>query len=114
MTRKITPARLDEIEAVALAAMDSTRSLGKWTAVHDCVDDFQPGQVAQAQGSPRVAQHIAMMDPATTLALVAEVRELRAKVERATTIARRFDKRDPMWRDMHYAAKVMRALEEEA
>lgn len=45
--------------------------------------------------------------------VAARIEKAEAKVERATTIARRFDKRDPMWRDMHYAAKVMRALEEE-
>lgn len=60
----------------------------------------------------RVAAHIATFDPPTVLALIARLREAEAKVERATTIARRFDKRDPMWRDMRYAAKVMRALEE--
>ena len=86
MTRKLTPDQLDEIEEAALAAMDSIRSLGRWTAAHDCVDDFHTGKVAQAQGSPRVAQHIAMMDPDTTFDLVAEVRELRAKVERVREI----------------------------
>ena len=117
MTRKITPAQLDEIEATAKKATP-----GEW--VHD---EF--GEVHGSNGeslffgdaagyalpiSRAIAEHIAMMDPATTLALIAEVRELRAKLERANTIARRFDKRDPMWRDMRYAAKVMRALEEEA
>lgn len=85
MNVKITPAQLDEIEATA-----KERVQREW---------FEPGR---------------SFEPEVVLALVAEVRELRAKVERATTIARRFDKRDPMWRDMHYAAKVMRALEEEA
>ena len=51
MTRKITPAQLDEIEATAKDEMDSG-----W--------------------------RIVLMNPAATLALVAEVRELRAKVER--------------------------------
>ena len=85
MTRKLTPAQLDEIEATAKGATP-----GEW--VHD---EF--GEVLGSNGeslffgdaagyglpiSRAIAEHIAMMDPATTLALVAEVRELRAKVGR--------------------------------
>lgn len=89
MTRKITPAQLDEIEATAKGATP-----GEW--VHD---EF--GEVLGSNGeslffgdaagyglpiSRAIAAHVAMMDPATTLALVAEVRELRAKVERVRGI----------------------------
>lgn len=116
MTRKITPAQLDEIEAAARAATD-----GPWSVVRDDEIDSPEGPLLAGLlvGDCGVVRwthdaiHIAAFDPPTALALIAEVREWRAKVERATTIARRFDKRDPMWRDMHYAAKVMRALEEE-
>lgn len=91
MTRKLTPDQLDEIEA---AAKDATP--GEW--VHD---EF--GEVRGSDGeslffgdaaghalpiSRAIAEHIAMMDPATTLALVAEVRELRAKVERVRELHR--------------------------
>lgn len=89
MTRKLTPAQLDEIEAAAKEATP-----GEW--VHD---EF--GEVHGSNGeslffgdaagyalpiSRAIAEHIAMMDPATTLALVAEVRELRAKVERVREV----------------------------
>ena len=57
MTRKLTPAQLDEIEATAKDEMDSG-----W--------------------------RIVLMNPAATLALVAEVRELRAKVERVRELHR--------------------------
>ena len=93
MTRKLTPTRLDEIEAAAKKATP-----GEW--VHD---EF--GEVRGSNGeslffgdaagyalpiSRAIAEHVAMMDPATTLALVAEVRELRAKVERVREVHRRF------------------------
>ena len=89
MTRKLTPARLDEIEAAAKKATPS-----EWA--HD-----EDGEVLGSNGeslffgdaagyglpiSRAIAEHVAMMDPATTLALVAEVRELRAKVERVREI----------------------------
>ena len=85
MTRKLTPDQLDEIEAAAKKATP-----GEWAH-----DEF--GEVLGSNGeslffgdaagyglpiSRAIAAHVAMMDPATTLALVAEVRELRAKVER--------------------------------
>ena len=93
MTRKLTPAQLDEIEAAAKKATP-----GEW--VHD---EF--GEVRGSNGeslffgdaagyalpiSRAIAEHVAMMDPATTLALVAEVRDLRAKVERVREVHRRF------------------------
>ena len=81
----LTPAQLDEIEAAAKKVTP-----GEWAH-----DEF--GEVRGSNGeslffgdaagyalpiSRAIAEHVAMMDPATTLALVAEVRELRAKVER--------------------------------
>lgn len=89
MSDNLTPAQLDEIEAAANMATP-----GEW--VHD---EF--GEVRGSDGEPlffgdaagyglpisrAIAEHVAMMDPATTLALVAEVRELRAKVERVRGI----------------------------
>ena len=83
MTRKLTPAQLDEIEAVAKKA-DSEVS---W-AVETRGIEVRIPQVVSHQGllDPDDAEHVAMMDPATTLALVAEVRELRAKVERVREV----------------------------
>ena len=88
MTRKLTPAQLDEIEATAKKA--HAQPWGRsWesrvddadchTVVHDSECVIHIADVTQGGAD---AAHIAMMDPATTLALVAEVRELRAKVER--------------------------------
>ena len=91
MTRKLTSDQLDKIEAAANMATP-----GEW--VHD---EF--GEVRGSNGeslffgdaagyalpiSRAIAEHVAMMDPATTLALVAEVRELRAKVERVRELHR--------------------------
>ena len=75
MTRKITPAQLDEIEE---AAKEERRSEWRWPKF----DDLE--QVNGHVGAH--SRHIAMMDPSTTLALVAEVRELRAKVERVREV----------------------------
>lgn len=87
MTRKLTPAQLDEIEATAKKA---TR--GPWEVIPATFEEGRriktPAYELMAVDidAPYLdradAEHIAMMDPATTLALVAEVRELRAKVER--------------------------------
>jgi len=89
MSDNLTPDQLDEIEAAAKKATP-----GEW--VHD---EF--GEVRGSNGeslffgdaagyalpiSRAIAEHIATMDPATTLALVTEVRELRAKVERVRGI----------------------------
>ena len=83
MTRKLTPDQLDEIEAAAKKATP-----GEWAH-----DEF--GEVLGSNGeslffgdaagyglpiSRAIAAHVAMMDPATTLALVAEVRELRSRL----------------------------------
>lgn len=87
MTRKLTPAQLDEIEATAKKAGDEV----SW-AVETRGIEVRIPQVVSYQGllDPDDAAHIAMMNPTTTLALVAEVRELRAKVERVREVHRRF------------------------
>ena len=87
MTRKLTSAQLDEIEAAAKKATP-----GEW--VHD-----EDGEVRGSNGeslffgdaagyglplSRAIAEHVAMMDPATTLALVARVKDLEAQAEGAT------------------------------
>lgn len=87
MTRKLTPDQLDEIEAAAKKATP-----GEW--VHD-----EDGEVRGSNGeslffgdaagyglplSRAIAEHVAMMDPATTLALVARVKDLEAQAEGAT------------------------------
>lgn len=76
MTRKITPAQLDEIEAAAKKI-----PTGPWGLEGDEVVLDRPATLDDMA-------YVAMMDPATTLALVAEVRELRAKVERVEAIHR--------------------------
>lgn len=92
MTRKITPAQLDEIEATAKEAHAQPWGCS-WesrlddadfhTVVHDSECVVHIADVTQGGVD---AEHIAMMDPATTLALVAEVRDQRAKVERVREI----------------------------
>ena len=92
MSDNLKTDQLDEIEAAAKKATP-----GEW--VHD-----EDGEVRGSNGeslffgdaagyglplSRAIAEHVAMMDPATTLALVAEVRELRAKVERVREVHRR-------------------------
>lgn len=99
MTRKLTPAQLDEIEAVAKEA-----SPGEWRVDGGQIEVglfgevIAPGPVlcgsycrggSSTIGGDHLAEdfeHVAMMDPSTTLALVAEVRELRAKVERVREV----------------------------
>lgn len=76
MTRKITPTQLDEIEA---AAKKASSVYGRGWHSEVSLERDTRGRIPAWH---RDAKHIAMMDPATTLALVAEVRELRAKVER--------------------------------
>ena len=93
MTRKLTPTRLDEIVAAAEEATPGPREVIPAT--------FEEGRriktpayelMAVDIDAPYLdrtdAEHIAMMDPATTLALVAEVRELRAMVERVRLLHR--------------------------
>ena len=99
MIRKITPAQLDEIEAVAKKATP-----GEWRVDGEQIEAGEFGEViipgpvlcgsycyggSSTIDGDHLAEdfaHIAMMDPATTLALVAEVRELRAKVERVREV----------------------------
>ena len=93
MSDGLTPAQLDEIEAAAKEATP-----GPWELIPAT---FEGGRriktpayelMAVDIDAPYLdrtdAEHIAMMDPATTLALVAEVRELRAKVERVRELHR--------------------------
>lgn len=75
MTRKITPAQLDEIEAVAKKAEGALRENG--AEVWQCVTTHGIGLAGEF-----LYTHIATFDPTTALALITEVRELRAKVER--------------------------------
>ena len=79
MTRKLTPTQLDEI----VAAAEEADSKVSWAVEIRGIEVRIP-EVVSHQGllDPDDAAHIARMDPATTLALVAEVRELRAKVGR--------------------------------
>ena len=91
MTRKLTPTRLDEIVAAADAATP-----GPWEVIPATFEEGRriktPAYELMAVDidAPYLdrtdAEHIATMDPATTLALVAEVRELRAKVERVRAL----------------------------
>lgn len=91
MTRKLTPDQLDEIVA---AAEDATP--GPWEVIPATFEEGRriktPAYELMAVDidAPYLdradAEHVAMMDPATTLALVAEVRELRAKVERVREV----------------------------
>ena len=101
MTRKITPAQLDEIEAAAKEATP-----GEWRVDGEQIEAGEFGEViipgpvlcgsycyggSSTIDGDHLAEdfaHIAMMDPATTLALIAEVRELRAKVERVRELHR--------------------------
>lgn len=82
MTRKITPAQLDEIERAAGEAR-----YVHWRGWHSEVSLKRDTRGRIPAWHPD-AKLIAMMDPATTLALVAEVRELRAKVERVREVHR--------------------------
>ena len=88
MTRKLTPAQLDEIEATAKEATPgpwkAEQIRGSWGALWTAYHRRWLGDLPSFED----AEHIAMMDPAATLALVAEVRELRAKVERVRELHR--------------------------
>ena len=89
MTRKLTPAQLDEIEATAKGATPGEWAHDEFGEVRDSNGESLFFGDAAGYGLPisrAIAEHVAMMDPATTLALVAEVRELRAKVERVREI----------------------------
>lgn len=95
MTRKITPAQLDEIEKVAQAALSASPQ--GWTAhpedgvyYYVADDGLYLGACldcgVRASFDKQEADHVAAFDPPNALALVAEVRELRAKVERVREI----------------------------
>ena len=95
MSDGLTPAQLDEIEAAAKKATP-----GEWRVDGEQIEAGEFGEVivpgpvlcgsycyggSSTIDGDHLAEdfaHVAMMDPAMTLALVAEVRELRAKVER--------------------------------
>ena len=96
MTRKLTPDQLDEVEATARAALSG--SPRGWTA-HPADGDYDyfvdaggaylgacPDCGVRSSFDKEDATHIAAFDPPAALALVAEVRELRAKVERVREI----------------------------
>ena len=102
MTRKLTPAQLDEIEAGAKRATRGPwRKSGTWIDAGKYDEVLCPGEVSCMSycygGSSTIdgdnfdadIAHIVNMDPTTTLALIAEVRELRAKVERVRRLHRR-------------------------
>lgn len=96
MTRKLTPTRLDEIEATARAALRCSPQ--GWTAhpVYETFDYYVaddglylgacPDCGVRASFDKQEADHIATFDPPTALTLAAEVRELRAKVEQVRGI----------------------------
>lgn len=87
MAKKITPAQLDEIEAAAKAATP-----GPWVAEYgggeevvlpsDALSTLEAVCVTKLWHRQADAKHIAGLSPDVALALVAEVRKLRAKVER--------------------------------
>lgn len=89
MTRKIAPAQLDEIEAAAKKA-----SRGPWEVIPATLEEGRRIKTPAYElmgvdiDAPYLditdAEHIAMMDPATTLALVARVKELEAQAAAAT------------------------------
>ena len=84
MTRKLTPDQLDEIEAAAKEATP-----GPWEVIGggEYVTPIGlPAGFDDCGVSPRDVHYIAAFDPPTVLALIAEVRELRAKVERVREI----------------------------
>ena len=136
MTRKITSAQLDEIEATAKKATpDEWRVDGEQIEAGEFGEVIIPGPVLCGSycygGSSTIDgdhlaedfAHIAMMDPATTLALVAEVRELRARLFSVTNVAHAVDASaggtveychpgTRAWRDV--ASDLLKALGEEA
>ena len=126
MTRKLTPAQLDEIEAVAKKATPGEWAHDEFGEVHGSNGESLFFGDAAGYGLPlsrAIAEHVAMMDPATTLALVAEVRELRARLLDVSSVAYAVDASaggtveychpDTLeWRDV--APDLLKALGEEA
>ena len=93
MSDGLTPAQLDEIEATAKAATP-----GPWVAEYgggeevvlpsDALSTLEAVCVTKLFHRQADAKHIAGLSPDVALALVAEVRELRAKVERVRELHR--------------------------
>ena len=93
MSDGLTPAQLDEIEAAAKAATP-----GPWVAEYgggeevvlpsDALSTLEAVCVTKLFHRQADAKHIAGLSPDVALALVAEVRELRAKVERVRELHR--------------------------
>ena len=93
MSDGLTPAQLDEIEAAAKKATP-----GEWRVDGEQIEAGEFGEVivpgpvlcgsycyggSSTIDGDHLAEdfaHVAMMDPATTLALIAEVRELRSRL----------------------------------
>ena len=96
MTRKLTPAQLDEIEAAAKAATP-----GPWVAEYgggeevvlpsDALSTLEAVCVTKLLHRQADAKHIAGLSPDVALALVAEVRELRTRLLDVTSIAHSVD-----------------------
>ena len=87
MTRKLTPDQLDEIEATAKKATPGEWAHDEFGEVRDSNGESLFFGDAAGYGLPlsrAIAEHVAMMDPATTLALVARVKDLEAQAEGAT------------------------------
>ena len=91
MSDGLTPDQLDEIEAAAKAATP-----GPWVAEYgggeevvlpsDALSTLEAVCVTKLLHRQADAKHIAGLSPDVALALVAEVRELRAKVERVREV----------------------------
>ena len=91
MSDNLTPDQLDEIEATAKAATP-----GPWVAEYgggeevvlpsDALSTLEAVCVTKLFHRQADAKHIAGLSPDVALALVAEVRELRAKVERVREV----------------------------
>ena len=127
MSDGLTPAQLDEIEAAAKKATP-----GEWRVDGEQIEAGEFGEVivpgpvlcgsycyggSSTIDGDHLAEdfaHVAMMDPATTLALVAEVRELRAKVERVREVHRRHPEDGGCACGFIYPCETISALGEEA
>lgn len=119
MTRKLTPAQLDEIEAAAKAATP-----GPWVAEYgggeevvlpsDALSTLEAVCVTKLWHRQADAKHIAGLSPDVALALVAEVRELRAKVERVREVHRRHPEDGGCACGFTYPCETISALGEEA
>lgn len=100
MSDGLTPTRLDEIVAAAKAATP-----GPWVAEYgggeevvlpsDALSTLEAVCVTKLFHRQADAKHIAGLSPDVSLALVAEVRELRAKVEKVQGIIGPRDLLDP-------------------